>query len=79
MLAEAEQVATFTEWCVDRIVPTEKWRMAEVLRCSPDSDTAVWRNRLDTLQAAAHAADRKDLLEFLDAVASTHRNWFGGD
>jgi len=76
MLAEAEQVATFTEWCVDRIVPTEKWRMAEVLRCSPDSDTAVWRNRLDTLQAAAHAAD---LLEFLDAVASTHRNWFGGD
>lgn len=79
MLAEAEQASAFATWRDDRAIPTEKWRIAELLRCSPDSDTAVWRNRLATLRAAAHAADRRDLLEFLDTVATAHTEWFGGD
>jgi hypothetical protein len=76
MLAEAEQAKTFEVWRGDRIVPSEKWRMAELLRCSPDSDTAIWRNRLEALKAAAYSADRKELLKFLDAVASLHSDWF---
>lgn len=79
MLAEAEQAAAFEEWQADGVVPAEKWRIAELLRCSPDSDAAVWRNRLDTLRAAAYAADRKALLEFLDAVANKHTDWFAGE
>ncbi len=77
MLAEAEQASAFTDWSVDRVAPTEKWRMAELLRCSPDSNTTVWRTRLDTLMAAAHAAGRKELLEFLDTVVNVHAEWFG--
>jgi hypothetical protein len=79
MLAEVEQGSVFAEWRATRAIPSEKWRMAELLRCSPDSDIDVWRNRLETLKAAAYAADRKDLLAFLDTVASTHTDWFGGD
>jgi hypothetical protein len=79
MIAEVEQAPVFAEWRAERAVPSEKWRMAELLRCSPDSDTDVWRNRLETLKAAAYAAGRKDLLAFLDTVASTHTDWFGGD
>jgi hypothetical protein len=79
MLAEVEQGAVFAEWRANRVIPSEKWRLAELLRCSPDSDTDVWRNRLETLKAAAYAADRKDLLAFLDTVASAHMDWFGGD
>lgn len=78
MLAEAEQAPAFEAWRADRVVPSEKWRMAELLRCSPDSDATVWHNRLETLRAAAYAADHKDLLEFLDAAASTHSDWFEG-
>jgi hypothetical protein len=79
MLAEAEQASAFAEWRVEPAAPIEKWKMAELLRCSPDSDVAVWRNRLATLRAAANAADRRDLLKFLDVVAATHMDWFGGD
>jgi len=78
MLAEAEQAPVFEAWRADRVLPSEKWRMAELLRCSPDSDAAVWRHRLETLRAAAYAADRKDLLKFLDAVEDLHVDWFGG-
>ena len=79
MLAEAEQAPVFAEWRVEQAAPIEKWKMAELLRCSPDSNVAVWRNRLATLRAAANAADRRDLLKFLDVVAATHTDWFGGD
>lgn len=79
MLTEAEQASAFGEWRDERVIPSEKWRVAELLRCSPDSATAVWRNRLETLRAAANAADRRDLLEFLDAVVTAHPDWFGAE
>lgn len=79
MLAEAEQAIAFAEWLDQRTIPKEKWRMAELLRCSPDSNIAVWRNRLAHLRAAAHAAGHNELLEFLDVVAATHTDWFAGD
>ena len=79
MLTEAEQSAAFETWRAERALPSEKWRMAELLRCSPDSDAAVWRQRLETLRAAAYAADRKDLLQFLDTAEHLHADWFGGE
>lgn len=78
MLAEAEQASAFEAWRADGVVPPEKWRMAELLRCSPDSDGEIWRNRLETLRAAAYSADRKNLLKFLDAAATSHPEWFEG-
>jgi hypothetical protein len=79
MLAEAESSPVFLAWTSEHVLPPEKWRMAELLRCSPDSDTSVWRTRLQALLAAAHSAGRKDLLEFLYAVSKAQTTWFGGD
>lgn len=76
MLSEAEGAQAFLAWRADRVVPSERWLVAELLRCSPDSDVSVWANRLETLRSAAYAAERKELLEFLDAVASEHLEWF---
>lgn len=78
MLSEAEQSPAYVEWLAENSIPSEKWKMAETLRCSPDSDVEVWRNRLASLRAAAHAADRKKLLKFLRAVTEAHMDWFGG-
>ncbi len=79
MLSEAENADAFLQWQENRVVPAEKWKVAELLRCSPDSNLAIWRNRLETLRAAAYSADRKDLLEFLKAVFIAHTDWFGGE
>jgi len=79
MLSEVEQAPVFVEWITSRQIPEQKWRIAELLRCSPDSDHSVWRTRLETLKAAAYAAGRKDLLTFLSSVVAKHGEWFGGD
>jgi hypothetical protein len=77
MLAEADRSDVFAAWSAEGTLPMEKWRMAEFLRCSPDSDTSIWRNRLETLRSAANAADHELLLKFLDAVAAAKPDWFG--
>lgn len=78
MLAEIESTEAFTNWKDTGAIPHEKWRMAEVLRCSPDSSTATWTDRLESAKATAHAADRKPIIQFLEAVATIHPEWFGG-
>ena len=78
MLAEVEKSAVFALWQANDSIPNEKWRVAELLRCSPDSATRIWRERLESLRAAANAAEREQLLAFLDQLANEHSEWFGG-
>ena len=59
------------------VIEGDKWKFAELLRCSPDSSRAIWSGRIETLRAAAYAADRRDLLIFLDALAAERADWFG--
>lgn len=78
LIAEVERSTVFQEWAASRTVVSEKWRMAELLKCSPDSQKVIWNDRLQILRAAARAAGKNDLLQFLEAVASKRSIWFRG-
>jgi hypothetical protein len=77
LLADVERSDLFQSWRRTGELSTEKWRFAELLKCSPDSDWRTWRNRLQSLRAAAKSAERLKTLEFLTSVAATHPDWFG--
>lgn len=48
-----------------------RYNLAEVLLLTPDSPAESWRERLEALRAAATAANRHDLVTFLEAA----REW----
>jgi len=78
LLAEIVRSESFIQWSELGAVPQEKWKMAEVLRCSPDSSSSIWSDRLATARAIANAAQKENILHFLDQVAVEHPDWFGG-
>lgn len=53
-----------------------KHEVADVFLCSPDSPTAVFRERLETYKAVAEEGGRQDLLRFLDFVETQKPEWF---
>jgi len=57
----------------------DKYRVADLLLCSPDSPTSVWRERLETFKSAAQDSNRRDLIRFLDTILLSHPEWFGED
>lgn len=78
MMTEIERSEPFILWIETGVIPQEKWRMADVLRCSPDSNPSIWTNRLESARSVAYSAEKKSILQFLDDVASAHPDWFGG-
>jgi hypothetical protein len=76
LVSQALQSPVFTAWRETGRVTKEKWRVAEMLRCSPDSSRTVFRDRLETLRGAAYSAGRHDALELLDALATERADWF---
>jgi len=79
MIAEIERSRPFITWRETGEFPSEKWRLAEVLRCSPDSSPDTWAQRLETARAAAYASDNDTVLRFFDAVKVERSDWFGGE
>jgi hypothetical protein len=79
LLAEIERSELYTAWLVDRSIPTEKWRFAELLRCSPDSEPQLWNKRLQVLRSAAFAAEETQILGFLEKLLEAHPDWFAGE
>ena len=77
LLDEIERSEVFQQWRSDGELAPDKWKFAELLRCSPDSVWRIWRNRLQGLRASAKSGDRPELLDFLTAVAAAHPDWFG--
>ncbi|MEX2274889.1 MAG: hypothetical protein WEA10_04915 [Actinomycetota bacterium] len=76
LLADVERSTTYRRWTDDGALPVHKWEVAELLRCAPDSERRIWRDRLQVLRAAANDAEKEQLLKFLDALASTYPQWF---
>lgn len=76
MLTEVEKSDVYRGWDETGTLPPEKWKVAELLRCSPDSDRRIWRDRLQVLRAAANGAERPRLLQFLDELTASHPDWF---
>lgn len=78
LLDEIERSPELAAWETDRTAPAEKWQVAELLRCSPDSDPRLWRARLEILRSAADSAGRTAILDFLAEVERIHPDWFSG-
>lgn len=76
LVAQALQSKVFGEWKSEAVVTAERWRIAELLRCLPDSSRSVFRNRIEELRAAAYASGRTDALEFFDAITDARPDWF---
>ena len=76
LVGQALRSGAFETWTDDGLITEEKWRVAEMLRCSPDSSRVVFRTRLEALRSAAYSSGRTDALAFFDAVAQHHPNWF---
>ena len=76
LLAPIEKSDLFAAWRATAVVPDEKWRIAELFRCAPDSPLDVWRKRMQSLRGIAYAAEKRHVLEFLDALETTHPHWF---
>jgi hypothetical protein len=81
LLAEVERSAVFKQWAGTGSLAPQKWRYAELLRCSPDSQTRVWKERLQLLRAAAFQAENQKVMEFWAQVSGSHQDWFaeGGE
>jgi hypothetical protein len=76
LVNDAARSEIFVSWTETNALPSEKWRFADLLRCSPDSAQSVWRQRVETLKSAAYAAGRDDLLKFIEQLISEHSEWF---
>lgn len=62
----------------DKFETLQKYEVADLLLCAPDSPMAVWKERLETYRSAASAAGRPNLVEFLDYLRRKRPEWFGG-
>ncbi|MGA2876294.1 MAG: hypothetical protein ABSE82_12240 [Nitrososphaerales archaeon] len=76
LIAQALQSSLYTDWQLNKRIGDDLWKVAEMLRCSPDSSRHVFADRLETLRSAAYSAGRLDVLEFFDAVLAQHSDWF---
>jgi hypothetical protein len=76
LIAQALQSSIYADWQLNKVISGDRWRVAEMLRCSPDSSRRVFADRLETLRSAAYSAGRLDVLEFFDAVLTQHSDWF---
>lgn len=63
-----EEAGAFRAFQATGIVTSEKWELAEALRCMIDSKRHVWDARLDQVAAAAEANGRLDVLEFVARI-----------
>ena len=70
MLAELEDSDAYQDWQAQSVIPSEKWKAADFLRCSPDSNTRIWSERFQTLRSAAFAAEKVEMLRFLTELRS---------
>jgi hypothetical protein len=78
LLAEIERSDVYSIWLQDGSIPNEKWRVAELLRCSPDSEPQLWNDRLQVLRSAAYAAEETQILAFLENLMEMRSGWFAG-
>ena len=54
----------------------ERYEAAAILRSAPDAPTAHWRERWESLRAAALNARRDELTQFLEWLEHTYPDWF---
>jgi hypothetical protein len=75
-LTRLRRSAVFHDWMSNSAPPPLKWAVADIFRCSPDSPTGVWRERLETLKSDAFAAEDRETRAFLETIEQAHPEWF---
>jgi hypothetical protein len=76
LIGDISRSDIFSSWVENGTLLSEKWRYADLFRCSPDSAPSIWKNRIENLRSAAYVAGREDILKFLDQIATDHPEWF---
>ena len=56
----------------------DKYEVADLMLCSPDSPVALWNERLETYKSTAEDSKRHDILKFLNFLFDSKPDWFGG-
>lgn len=76
LVNQALRSDVFNLWKEDGSITNDKWRVAEMLRCLPDSAQKVFRERLESLRSAAYSSGHLEALDFFDAIVEQHPDWF---
>ncbi len=76
LISAAKLSPVFETWMDGGALPEEKWPIADLLSCSPDSTQRVWRRGLEEMKSAAYAADEKELLDFLAQLEEKKQELF---
>jgi hypothetical protein len=69
----------FGKWQTDPEMNPEKWELALALRCSSDSPSSVWFQRIETLRADAQLSNDSEVLRFIDLMLEKEPGWFKED
>lgn len=64
----------FEDWRSSKKINVEKWRMAELLQCTPDSPLETWQSRIEQTKVAAHNAGRDDVVTYLNELGIALNN-----
>ena len=69
----------FGKWQANPEMNPEKWELALALRCSSDSPSSVWFQRIETLRADAQLSRDSEVLRFTDLMLKKESGWFKED
>lgn len=69
----------FIDFSEGRKPELDKFEVADLLLCSPDSPSALWNERLISYKSTAEDSKRTDLVDFFDYLIDDRPDWFGGD
>jgi hypothetical protein len=76
LLTQLKNSDVYVDWNKSKTIAPDKWKIAVVLRCSPDSATSVFNNRIEVLRSASKAAGDIEITEFLNQLFESKKDWF---
>ena len=74
MLKRVLKSDEYKAWRANPSAKLERWRLANIFKCSPDSPLDIWISRLEQTGAAAHAISSTDVRKFVDSIKDSIAN-----
>jgi len=68
----------FNDFSTGKNPELNKFEVADILLCSPDSSPELWNERLISYKSTAEDSNRPDLVNFLNYILDKKPEWFGG-
>lgn len=69
----------FIDFSEGRNPGLDKFEVADLFLCSPDSPPALWNERLISYKSTAEGSKRTDLVNFFNYLIEKRPDWFGGE